>query len=80
VHLGLQVFDEAGARTRKDSLGALRGEGEDPIQPGERIQKDFVLPAADLGVWRIDFDLYARQLAWFHELGYEPVSRILRVH
>lgn len=79
VHLGMQVFDEAGARVLKTSLGALREDGE-VIRPGERIQKDFALPASDPGAWRIDFDLYADRVTWFHELGYGPVSRVIRVH
>jgi hypothetical protein len=79
VHLGIQVFDEAGARVMKESLGPL-SEDEGLVQPGERIERDFVLPASDPGVWRIDFDLYADHMVWFHELGYEPVRRVIRVH
>lgn len=79
VHLGVQVFDESGARIAKSSLGALCEE-DGLIQPGERIEKDFALPAADRGVWQVDFDLYAKELVWFQELGYEPVRRIIRVH
>ena len=78
IHLGIQVFDETGARVMGTSLGALR-EDDGLVQPGERIEKDFVLPVSDPGVWRIDFDLYADHITWFHELGYEPVSRIIRV-
>jgi len=79
VNLGIQVFDEAGARVMRESLGALR-EDDGLVQPGERVEKDFVLPASDPGVWQIDFDLYADHITWFQELGYEPVRRIIRVH
>jgi Methyltransferase domain len=79
VHLGMQVFDDTGARVLKASLGALR-EDDGVVRPGEQIKKDFTMPAFDPGAWRVDFDLYADHIAWFQQLGYEPVRRIIRAH
>lgn len=61
-----------------ESLCALR-EDDGVIRPGERIRKDFEVPASEAGTWLLEFDLNAHHVAWFRQLGYEPVRRVIRV-
>ena len=77
VHLAVHLLSEEGDDLAWYYAGAYLPRD---LLPGESASVEIAMRAPDRrGVYRLEFDMVAEQLAWFEDLGSKTLGRVLRV-